>query len=237
MRLTGIVPALRRDARGLAMVEFALALPLVLLTSCYGIEVANFALTNLRVSQVALALADNASRVGVSSATTQQLREVDLSDVLRATQKQGEQLNIAKYGRVTLSSLEADDKDVQRIHWQRCLGLKQGDDWKSHYGETPTSAGSAAGTAYQGTTVTGGMGPGTNKVKAPTGSGVMFVEVNYLYQPVFGTWLSGDRRIHYIASYIVRDRRDFTKIWNPDPQIADANRMTCNRYTDTVTGI
>jgi len=228
--------SLVRHTRGVAMVEFALALPPLLLTTCYGVEIANYALTNLRVSQVALALADNASRVGDNSnLTSQQLREIDINDVLAATQTQGQQLNLPKYGRVTLSSLEADDKDVQRIHWQRCLGLKQGDDWKSHYGDTPITAGSDTGTAYQGNTAIGGMGPTGGKVVAPTSSGVMFVEINYQYQPVFGTWLSGQRRIRYIASYIVRDRRNFAKIFNPNDQVKTADKMTCNRYTDKVT--
>ena len=69
--------------------------------------------------------------------------------------------------------------------------------------------------------------PGTTMVTAPSGSGVMFVEINYLYQPVVGSWLFGTSRIHYIASFIVRDNRDFSQLYNPAPT---ATRSTCNLY-------
>lgn len=221
---------LARDRSGVALIEFAMGLPVLLLTVCYGIEVANYAVANLRVSQLSLELADNASRVGVSQLATQQLREVDIADVIQAVRLDGARLNITKYGRVTLSSLEADANGVQRIHWQRCLGLKSGATYATHYGTTPTNAGSAAGTAYQGTQVTG-MGPTDAKVTAPPSSGVMFVEINYLYQPLFGNWLLGNRVIHYPSSFIVRDRRDFSQIFNPAPEVAAGDKLTCDRFT------
>jgi hypothetical protein len=40
-------------------------------------------LLNLRLSQITLALADNASRVGVVVSTPQQLREIDVDDISR----------------------------------------------------------------------------------------------------------------------------------------------------------
>jgi len=229
------VRRLARDRSGVALVEFAMGLPVLLLAACYGIETANYALANLRVSQLALELADNASRVGVSQLTTQQLREVDIADVLQASRLDGARLNATKYGRVTLSSLEADSSGVQRIHWQRCLGLKSGATYTSHYnpaaGAPSTTAGTQPGTAYQGVDAPGGMGPSDAKVIAPPSSGVMFVEINYQYQPLFGSWLLGNRVIHYPASFIVRDRRDFTQIFNPDPQVATADKLTCDRFT------
>lgn len=235
--MSALIRRLRHDRRGLAMIEFALALPLLLLTTCFGVEIANYALTNLRVSQIALALADNAARVGAASnLATQQLREVDLNDVLQATRLQGQQLGLTQNGRITLSSLEADASETQRIHWQRCLGLKRGAGYESSYGTAPVTAGTQSGTAYQGTAVPGGMGDAGAKVTAPASSGVMFVEVNYLYKPIFGDWLLGGRErvIHYIASYIVRDRRDFAQIFNINPEVSSANKMTCNRFTEKV---
>ncbi len=55
----------------------------------------------------------------------------------------------------------------------------------------------------------------------------MFVEINYDYQPIVGQWLFGAARIHYIASFVVRDNRDFVQIYNPSPA---ATRATCNLY-------
>lgn len=219
-----------RDRRGLALLEFALGLPLVLGIGLYGVETANLALANLRISQIALNLADNASRVGMlQSNNTSQLREIDINDVLTAARIQGAPWDLTTRGRIIVSSLEENNGN-QVIHWQRCLGTQSGADYTSHYGTTTVSAGTDTTSATSGTVVNGGMGPTGDKVTAPPGSGVMFVEVNYLYKPVVSTaWLPGGvARIHYIASFVVRDRRVFTQIYNPQPA---ATRYTCNRYT------
>jgi Flp pilus assembly protein TadG len=224
--------ALVRDIQGVAMLEFALAMPLVIAVSCYGLEVANLALLNLRISQIALALADNASRVGTySSLSTQQLREIDVDDIFAASRYQGSGINLTTNGRVILSSLEniqqSYDKTapVQRIHWQRCLGLKTGTGYDSSYGTTTVAAGTTNTQANAGTAVPNGMGVTGAQVTAPSGSGVMFVEINYLTKPLFGTLLVSPTRIHYVASFIVRDQRDYSQLFNP----ATATQMTCDR--------
>lgn len=230
------VRRLARSRRGVALTEFAFALPIVLGVGCYGIECANVALANLKVSQIALNLADNAGRVGsMQDDNTSQLREVDINDVLTAARLQGEKLDLANRGRIVLSSLE-EHKDSggtsrQYIHWQRCLGVKSGTDWDSSYGTTGVSAGTQTGTAYAGTIVTG-MGPTGSQITAPPDSGVMFVEISYLYNPVISAaWLPFPaERIHYVASFIVRDKRVFDQIYNPTPT---ATRYTCDKYTAT----
>jgi Flp pilus assembly protein TadG len=251
-RFRDFASRLRHDRGGLAMIEFALSAPIVLGIGCYGTELANLALVNMRVSQIALNLADNASRVGAfSSLTTQQLREVDINDILQAARYQGTGINLTTNGRITISSLEnvaqsSDSQPVQRIHWQRCLGLKKGTDYDSSYGITATTN-VATGTTYQpnagvntdttggdnssshpGSTAPDGMGDTGSKVVAPGGAGVIFVEVNYLSTPLFGAWLTAPQRIHYVASFVVRDRRDYSQVYNPAP---GSSRSTCNLYT------
>lgn len=224
--------ALRANRSGVALLEFAFSLPLVLGVGLYGVETANLAIMNLRVSQVALNLADNASRVGdLQSNNTTQLREIDINDVLTAARLQGAKWELTTRGRITISSLEEKNGN-QVIHWQRCIGAKTGMDYDSHYGSTTATAGTDTTSANAGTVVVGGMGPPTNKVSAPPASGVMFVEVNYEYKPVVGDfWLAaGAARIHYTGSFIVRDKRVFDQIYNPLPA---ATRYTCNRYTTT----
>lgn len=229
------------DRSGLALLEFAFALPLVLGLGAYGLEVSNLALLNLRISQIALNLADNASRVGTySTLSTQQLREVDVNDVLQAARYQGASIGLTTNGRIILSSLEkvnqpydvAGSAAEQRIHWQRCLGLKGSaaadSAYNSSYGTTTITDGTDAIAAYDGTPKPGGMGPTGGLVNAPDNSGVMFVEINYLTKPLFGTWLTAPARLNYIASFIVRDRRDFAQLYNPSPA---ATRLTCNVYS------
>ena len=146
----------------------------------------------LALSQIALALADNASGVGVYTSATQQLREVDVDDIFAATRYQDSGINLTTNSRITLSSLENIQQTydptgpVQRIHWQRCLGTKSGTGYDSSYGTTTTTAGTTATLADAGTTVASGMGNAGAQVTAPPGSGVMFVEVNYLTKPLFG---------------------------------------------------
>lgn len=226
------------DRSGLALLEFAFSLPLVLGLGAYGIEISNLALLNLRVSQIALNLADNASRVGTySTLSVQQMREVDVNDVLQAARYQGASINLTTNGRIILSSLENvqqsyDTTPTQRIHWQRCLGLKGSvaadSAYNSSYGTTTTTDGTDATSATDGTPAPNGMGPTGGLVTAPPSSGVMFVEINYLTKPLFGTWLTAPARLNYIASFIVRDRRDFVQLYNPSPA---ATRLTCNLYS------
>lgn len=227
---------LRKARSGVAMLEFAFTAPIVIALGCYGAEMANLALVNMRVSQIALNLADNASRVGTySSLTTQQLREVDINDVFQAARYQGKGINLTANGRITLSSLENvaqsyDSQAVQRIHWQRCLGAKSGTGFDGQFkANVPTTAGSTSSSNDKGYDLPGGISDnGTAAINAPSGAGVMYVEINYRTTPLFGTWLSAPQMIHYIASFVVRDRRDYAQIYNPSPT---ATASTCALYT------
>ena len=70
-------------------------------------------------------------------------------------------------------------------------------------------------------------------VMAPPDAAVMFVEVNYDYQPLVtgqlltNSWLLGSHRISYTASFVVRDKRDLTQIYNSSPSSA----QTCDKHT------
>jgi hypothetical protein len=116
---------------------------------------------------------------------------------------------------------------VQRIHWQRCVGKKSGADWDSSYGTTEPDDGTDATEDTQGTPAPQGMGEPGAQVNAPPDSGVMVVEINYEYQPIMARWLVGTPRIHYVASFVVRDDRDFTQLYNPEPA---APRATCDKH-------
>ena len=243
--LRGLASRLRRDRSGVALIEFAFTIPLLLMGGLYGVETANLALVNLRVSQIALNLADDAARVGNTPLSTQQLREVDVNDVLQAARYQGTSINLTSRGRVIISSLEniqrtyadgtSDLAPIQRIHWQRCIGLKgsAGPDsaYNSSYGlATPLpTAGTDSTQSTAGIAQPSGMGDPGSMVSAPSGAGVLFVEVNYNYKPLISGYLIGNaERIHYTASFIVRDNRDFSHIYNPSPT---STPSTCDKYT------
>lgn len=234
MHMMHMMRRLLRDGSGASLIEFALALPVVFYMGGAGIEYTNMARVQMQISQITLDLADNASRVGLASnLAATQIRETDMNDVLAGARLQGNGLGLTTNGRVTISSLEMvqqsyDTVPVQRIHWQRCIGLKSGSGYASSYGTTSATAGTDATVANAGTTMATGMGDTGYKVNAPTGAGVMFVEVNYTYQPFFGTMFVANKLMHYSASFVVRDLRDYSQIYNPSPA---ATRMTCDKYT------
>jgi len=230
----GILTRLHDDRRAAALTEFALAAPLVLALGLYGVEIGNQALTHMRLSQIALNLADNASRMGLMGTNNvETMREGDMNDMLQAARLQGEGIRLTENGRIIVSSLENvqqsyDTAPVQRIHWQRCIGEKRGAGYDSSYGVTTNSAGTTSTLADAGTQMTEGMGPTGEKVNAPPNSGLMYVEINYLYEPIVTQWLTSPFKMQYRASMIVRNNRDFRQIYNP---VSYARRSTCNLYT------
>ena len=217
-RLIATARRLRSDVSGVAMIEFAYSLPLLLVLGGYGIEMSNMATVNQKISQSALALADNMSRVGAESAlSVVQIRESDVNDSFIGLKRQTGNLNLTANGRVILSSLEQNASGGQWIHWQRCIGTKS---VTSSYGPQGTGA---TGTAFA------GMGSASARVTAPPNSAVMFVEIVYDYRALFGTIFFPARTIRYEASFVVRDDRDMSGngIFNPNPT---ATPSTCGTY-------
>ena len=210
--------ALLRNRSGVAMVEFALGTPFLLTAGLWGAEEANYALVNLKISQLAEHLADNASRIGdTSTLQNRRIYESDLNDVIFGAQVQGgRKINLYDNGRVIISSLEVNSASKnQYIHWQRCRGLKAYD---SAYGIQGQDLGAV------------GMGPTSEEVTAEPGDAVIFVEINYTYQPLVSAKFLGSLDIHSIASFTVRDSRDLSQIFQRNPNSPDPVQ-TCNKYT------
>ena len=206
-----IQTALRRlcDSRsGVAMTEFALALPLLLTAGLWGTETAYLSMIHMRVSQLATHVADNGSRVGdTSTLEDRKIYESDINDLLLGANIQGgNALDFFQHGRVIVSSLEVDADGSQYIHWQRCKGVKV---HPSTYGD-------------EGDVVSAdGMGPPGEQVSAEPGDAVIFVEVAYDYQPLVSARFFGDTEITATAAFTVRDDRDLSQIYQRDPGSPD----------------
>lgn len=205
-RLPVLLDRLRREDSGVALIEFAYTVPLFLLLLGSGVELTNFATTHMRVSQVAVSLADNASRAKQSVVSgIPRIREADVNEVFAATVLQTTGLDIAERGRIILSSVEANAQGGQWIHWQRCFG---GADYPSSFGKEGDGANGTALAA---------IGPAGRQVAAEPGSAIMFVEVVYDYRPLmFGDSLI-NTQIRKTAAMYVRDNRDLSAIYNPSP--------------------
>ena len=203
------IRSLGRRIDGIALTEFAVVTPVFLSLGMVGFEVANLAVTKTRVSQIALSVADNASRLGQTNNTalSPTVSENEVNAVLRGAEEQGKSISFAENGRVILSSLEYDGvMDRQFIHWQRCYGDK---DAESAYGNDSDKNGKNGPRLN-------GMGETGREVTAPPGEAVMFVEVYYDYPAVFSNALTRDITLREEAAFIIRDDRTLTPEFDPD---------------------
>src|SRR3954470_7423843 len=114
---------LRSDTSGLALLEFAFSLPILLTMSLTGAELTNYIITKMRISQISLHLADNAARIGSGSQLQNKtISKADINDLLTGADLQSGELKLMTNGRVTISSIEEDPANAgkSRIRWQRC---------------------------------------------------------------------------------------------------------------------
>lgn len=213
-----LVRRLRRDRSGMALIEFAFTLPIFTGLGFYGVEVSNLAITQMKMSQVALNMADNASRIGTLNATlgAKVITEEQINDVFQAAALQAGAAGLYQDGRTILSSLELNASGGQTIMWQRCKGMQFDD---PNYGPQGTGA---TGTSFP------GMGPAGDKVTATAGTAVMYVELNYTYKPLFGSMFMDERELHQEAAYTVRDSREIGK--EPTNNVSSARKSTCDKY-------
>lgn len=217
-KLARLAHTLRSDRSGVAMTEFALSLPILISLSAVGVETANFTLANLRASQIALMVADNAGRVRTS------IDETDINEIMVGARLSGENMDLGEKGRIILYSIESNNQPSpntgQTITWMRCFGQKN---VQPSYGAVDDGKTSSA--------FVNGFGPGGRKIAAVTGSAVMFVELFYDYVPLIPEQLFARRTIHYTAAYTVRERvpglpRNITAL--PDGQ-----KRICANYSAT----
>ena len=203
IRIKRRIAALRACRSGIALVEFALCLPVLMTLGMYGIEIAYMASVDMQLSQVALSVADNASRMEQTnnSGVTPTVTEADIDSVLDGAMSQGSSFQLTTKGRVILTSLEMSSTGKQYIHWQRCRGslVKS-----SSYGDQGSRNG------LTGAAITG-MGKGTNKITASsTTSAVMYAEVYYRYEGIFGDLFVANKTFKEEAAFLVRDIRNLT---------------------------
>lgn len=212
---------LRTDTSGVAFVEFAYVMPILLVLGMAGLEISNLAVTHLRVSQAAMHIGDNASRIGDRDAlVAQKIYESDINDIFLGVAVQaGVGTDLFENGRVIVSSLEQNSDGGQWIHWQRCMGKKR---VNSAFGQQGTGA---SGTGFA------GMGVAGKELKASPGQAIIFVEIVYDYQPIIGNDYAMDvinsETIRSTAAFNVRGSRDLSGIFQTNPPAPVRN---CNTY-------
>jgi hypothetical protein len=222
-KFRSVAKPLIEDKSGLALTEFALSLPILMMLSVSFVDLASYINANTRISQIALSVADNSGRV------KQRIDETDVDAILIGSRIAGDNIKFGANGRVVLSMIEVNGKtgvnEGQMITWQRCFGAKN---VASGYG--------LEGAGKNDATYRAGFGPTGNKIKASTGNGVMFVEVIYDYQPLFPV---GDamvdalrgKTIRATAAYPVRERT--SNVIQNGFNLPDADKRLCSEFTPT----
>lgn len=204
-----LLSRLMRDMRGLAFVEFAFAAPIFLALILGGLELTNLAIAHLRVSQLAMTVADDAGRV------TTGVDEANIYEVFAGAGVIGSSIDFERNGRIVLSSLEDNGQSGtnagQMIRWQRCWGDL---DVEPAYGRQGTGASNNA--------LAQGMGPAGREVNSLPSTAVMFAEVTYNYQPLVATGFFTPPTIRYESAFNVRGRQN-----NVISNTQSLTRLTC----------
>ena len=213
-RLRRFARSLGRCESGLGLTEFAFAIPILMTLGLVGLEISWLTLAHLKVSNIAMMTADNASRVRDS------IDEGNVTELFTGATMAGASMNFAARGRIILYSIEPNAANTRQwIRWQRCTGSKA---VNPTYGRPKTAAGanitngteiynidrvtpSTNPSSATGATATA-IGPTGNQIAAQSGTAVNMAEVYYDYQPLLAGNLLGNITIHRVAAFNTRQR-------------------------------
>lgn len=187
------------DNSGLALIEFAYSLPIFLGLGMYGSEVAYLTLQKTSLSQTTVSVSDNAARMGttVNDDISKTIFESDIIQLIAGAAIQAGDIDLMENGRIIISSLEVNEDGDQVIAWQRCRGKLDVD---SEYGDEGTNGTDDVSFV--------GMGATGSELQAVEGDAIMYVEISYQYQPLFGDMFMEPTILYEEAAYNIRDSRD-----------------------------
>ncbi|MBI1404031.1 MAG: hypothetical protein GC147_12565 [Porphyrobacter sp.] len=118
--LSALLARLRRDRRGLAMIEFAYALPVFLGFGLVGLEFTNVVLARQKTERIAATLADQVAGNQVPP------NERQIGDLFAAVPQIAQPFGFGAEGNVAITAVvgivdPAEDAVRNKIAWQRCL--------------------------------------------------------------------------------------------------------------------
>ncbi len=114
MTIISLARRLARDQRGNFTIEFALALPLLLVLLLTGIEFTRYVLVNQKVERTSASLADLVAQTTV-------MTEDGMDNLFQAAKYTMDPFDVAAEGRLIVTSIAASGGPA-RIRWQRAYG-------------------------------------------------------------------------------------------------------------------
>ncbi len=166
---------LKRDTRGVAMVDFALMTPLLVALTMGGIEIGRFALLNQKLSRVATNTSDLVSQAEF-------LTEDDVAQVFVASEFSMKPFQLGGDGLIIVTSVSTgDDPNDPQINWQR----------------------SGGGAAIIGSQIGSPGGPATlpNGYQMKANRNIIISEVYYNYAPFLFSGATSPRTLEHFAVY------------------------------------
>lgn len=167
---------LRRDTRGVAIVDFALMSPLLVGLTMGGIEIGRYALLNQKLSRVATNTSDLVSQAEF-------LTEDDVAQVFVASEFSLKPFQLGTDGLIIISSVSTDNNpNNPQINWQR-------------------SGGGAAVIGSQVGTPGGGTASLPHGYQMKANRNIIIAEVYYNYSPFFWAGATTPRQLEHFAVY------------------------------------
>ncbi|MBH1998558.1 MAG: pilus assembly protein [Sphingomonadaceae bacterium] len=200
--------AIGRNIAGIAAVEFALSLPVLVGLTMYGAEAANMAYTSQKLGDIATLTADSVSRIRLS------ISNGDVTDAFGGIKILGDSIKLRDNGRIIVSSITpvlnaSNNVSNQKLRWQRCSGALVK---SSAFATTENTNIGAAG-----------MGPTGRQIAATKDSELIFVEVYYTYRPLISSSFFGTPQMSAYAAMAVRER-------TANDLLSNGTNSPCNTY-------
>jgi len=210
----GLLRRLWANQSGLALIEFAYALPFLILLTFGGTELANVAITHARISAITSMVADGVARV------RDRIDENDINDIITGAKFAADSLDLTNRGRIIISTVEDNAATTtpitdQVITWQRCKGIK--------------SVATAQTIGTEGQVLTSGIGTAGSQISATPGNPVVIVQIFYDYRPIMSNIFFGPITIRYSSAFSVRDRT-IQSLQNAQ-NLSGTGKSTCNYYS------
>lgn len=188
----GITRRLLGDRRGLALTEFALALPFLTTAVFVGLETAWLVIQQQTVGRITSQTADNVARIRDS------IDETDLYETMAAARLNAGSIGAMGRSRIIISSVQLNAAgNGQWIRWQRCFGSLAG--MTSVYGTEGKGQTNASMPAITSNGRT---------IQATAGMAIILVEMRHTYQPLISDSLFGPKVLKTETAYVVRQRTD-----------------------------